>query len=106
MKRLERRLEELSDLLHGVSLVRECSPRIHDQVSSYGERLSADITAAARVYSNGPSVFVSGHGIDAFDGGFQAFRAFHCLLAVCGNLMCAAGIGASSARPECETIWT
>ena len=46
-KRVDRRLEELSDLLHGVSLVRECSPRIHDQVSSYGERLSADLTAAA-----------------------------------------------------------
>ncbi len=46
-QRLARRLDELSDLLHGVSLVRECSPRILDQVSSYGERLSADVVAAA-----------------------------------------------------------
>jgi len=45
--RLSRRLDELSDLLHGISLVRECSPRLLDQVSSYGERLSADVTAAA-----------------------------------------------------------
>ena len=45
-----------------------------------------DITAAARIYSDGPSVFVSGHGIDAFSAGFQTFRAFHCLLAICGHL--------------------
>ena len=45
--RIERRLGELSDLLHGVSLVRECSPRSLDQISSYGERLSADLVAAA-----------------------------------------------------------
>lgn len=46
-ERVGRRLDELSDLLHGVSLVRECSPRIFDQVTSYGERLSADLVAAA-----------------------------------------------------------
>ncbi len=45
-----------------------------------------DIVAAARIYSDGPSVFVSGHGIDAFSSGFQTFRAFHCLLAICGQL--------------------
>ena len=45
--RIERRLGELSDLLHGVSLVRECSPHSLDQISSYGERLSADLVAAA-----------------------------------------------------------
>ena len=46
-ERVARRIEELLDLLHGVSLVRECSRRILDQVSSYGERLSADLVAAA-----------------------------------------------------------
>jgi aspartokinase/homoserine dehydrogenase 1 len=46
-ERVERRLGELGNLLHGVSLLRECTPRILDQVSSYGERLSADIVAAA-----------------------------------------------------------
>ena len=45
--RIERRIGELSDLFHGVSLVRECSPRSLDQISSYGERLSADLVAAA-----------------------------------------------------------
>ena len=46
-ERVARRLDELSDLLHGVSLVRECSPRILDQISSYGECLSADLMASA-----------------------------------------------------------
>jgi anaerobic selenocysteine-containing dehydrogenase len=44
------------------------------------------IVQAARRYADGPSVFVSGHGIDAFSAGFQTFRAFHCLLAICGNV--------------------
>ena len=45
-----------------------------------------DIVAAARMYADGPSTFLSGHGIDAFSAGVQTFRAYHCLLAVSGNL--------------------
>ena len=45
-----------------------------------------DIVKAARVYADGPSCFVSGHGIDAFSNGFQTFRAFHCLVAITGNV--------------------
>ena len=44
------------------------------------------IEAAARLYADGPATFVSGHGIDAVEGGVQTFRAFHCLLAIAGNL--------------------
>lgn len=44
------------------------------------------ILAAARAYANGPSAFVSGHGIDAVSNGVQTFRAFHCLVAISGNL--------------------
>ena len=44
------------------------------------------IVKAARIYADGPATFVSGHGIDAVTGGVQAFRAFHCLLAITGNL--------------------
>ncbi len=47
---------------------------------------AADIETAARIYSNGPSTFVSGHGIDAFSAGVQTFRAFHCLVAISGNV--------------------
>ena len=45
-----------------------------------------DIVAAARCYGEGPSVFVPGHGIDAFSAGVQTFRAFDCLVAISGNL--------------------
>ncbi|HWB46078.1 MAG TPA: molybdopterin-dependent oxidoreductase [Hyphomicrobiaceae bacterium] len=45
-----------------------------------------DIAAAARMYADGPSTFVSGHGIDAFSAGVQTFRAFHCLVAISGNV--------------------
>lgn len=45
-----------------------------------------DIVAAARMYGQGPSCFVSGHGIDAFSAGVQTFRAYHSLLAISGNV--------------------
>jgi thiosulfate reductase / polysulfide reductase chain A len=44
------------------------------------------IAAAARMYADGPSTFVSGHGIDAFSAGVQTFRAYHCLVAISGNV--------------------
>lgn len=47
---------------------------------------AADIVRAARIYADGPSTFVSGHGIDAFSAGVQTFRAFHCLVAISGNV--------------------
>ena len=39
-------LSELSEILHGVELVRECSPRTNDFISGFGERLSSKIIAA------------------------------------------------------------
>ena len=45
-----------------------------------------EIRAAARLYAAGPSAFVSGHGVDAASNGVQTFRAFHCLVAISGNL--------------------
>ena len=44
------------------------------------------IVQAARFYADGPSSFVSGHGIDAASNGVQTFRAFHCLVAISGNV--------------------
>ncbi len=41
------RFEELNELLRGVYLLRECSPRIQDAIVTYGERLSAHVVAAA-----------------------------------------------------------
>jgi anaerobic selenocysteine-containing dehydrogenase len=47
---------------------------------------AADIERAARLYADGPSTFVSGHGIDAQSAGVQTFRAFHSLVAITGNV--------------------
>jgi len=52
---------------------------------------AADIERAAALYADGPSTFASGHGIDAFSAGVQTFRAFHCLVAISGNLDRAGG---------------
>ncbi len=43
---LENLLDELKGILHGVELVRECSPRSMDLIMSFGERLSCTIIAA------------------------------------------------------------
>jgi aspartokinase/homoserine dehydrogenase 1 len=44
---LDRIFGELRDLLHGVALLREATPRVLDSILSYGERLSAVLVAAA-----------------------------------------------------------
>ncbi|MEM8997824.1 MAG: bifunctional aspartate kinase/homoserine dehydrogenase I, partial [Acidobacteriota bacterium] len=44
---LDRWLDELRHLLHGVELLREVSPRVSDGIAAYGERLSSLIVAAA-----------------------------------------------------------
>ena len=38
--------DELAELLHGVSLVRECSPRTRDLIVSHGERLNCIVVTA------------------------------------------------------------
>lgn len=45
-----------------------------------------DIRRAALLYADGPSTFVSGHGIDAASVGVQTFRAYHALVAISGNV--------------------
>ena len=39
-------LEELAEILHGVELVKECSPRTNDLISGFGERLSCLLLTA------------------------------------------------------------
>ena len=43
---LDERLKELEDVLHGISLLRDCPPRALDLAASFGERLSTLIIAA------------------------------------------------------------
>jgi len=45
--RVEALVRDLRDLLHGVSLVRESSPRVTDRILSTGELLSSELVAAA-----------------------------------------------------------
>ncbi len=68
---------------HLAERVRSWTPERASSVSG----VPADrILAAARAYADGPSAFVSGHGIDAVTNGVQTFRTFHCLVAISGNL--------------------
>ena len=45
--RVEVLIHDLRDLLHGVSLVREASPRVSDRILSTGELLSSELVAGA-----------------------------------------------------------
>ncbi len=51
-------LDELADLLHGVELIRECSPRTMDLVLSFGERLSCLTMRAFLTREGEPAEFV------------------------------------------------
>jgi anaerobic selenocysteine-containing dehydrogenase len=72
---------------HGFDALRERAAQYPPAVAARLTGVPAeDIVAAARMYGAGPSCFVSGHGIDAFSAGVQTFRAYHCLLAISGNV--------------------
>ena len=63
-------LDELGRLLHGVSLVGECSPRTGDTVLSCGERLSARLLAASLCAGGTQAVFCDARGLIVTDGSF------------------------------------
>ncbi len=72
---------------HGFDRLRERASEFPPQRAEQLSGVPAnDIAAAARLYAQGPSTFVSGHGIDAFSAGVQTFRAFHCLVGISGNV--------------------
>ena len=59
-------LDELEAILRGVSLVRELTPRMTDRIVSFGERMSAVITAAA-LSSKG----LAAEPVNAYEIGFM-----------------------------------
>lgn len=59
---------DLEDILHGVSLVRECSPSSLDLVASHGERLAARIIAYAFAAAGLPSRYVDARPLVLTDG--------------------------------------
>ncbi len=72
---------------HGFDALAERAAQYPPDVAASITGVPADqIVAAARMYADGPSTFVSGHGIDAFSAGVQTFRAYHCLVAISGNV--------------------
>jgi anaerobic selenocysteine-containing dehydrogenase len=74
-------------LCHGFAALRQRAARYRPAVAADLTGIAADdIAQAARLYADGPSTFVSGHGIDAFSAGVQTFRAWHCLVAISGNV--------------------
>jgi aspartate kinase len=70
---------ELADVLRGISLVREASPRVLDFVQSFGERMSARVIAAAFTRWG-----LQSEAIDAFDLGFITSETFGCARPVKG----------------------
>jgi len=54
---VEELLDELQNVLHGISLLRDCPPRALDLTASFGERLSA-LIIAAYLQQLHPSLFV------------------------------------------------
>jgi anaerobic selenocysteine-containing dehydrogenase len=68
------------------ALAERVAPYSFEHAAAISGVSAADIATAAAIYAEGPSTFVSGHGIDAASNGVQTFRAFHCLVAISGNL--------------------
>lgn len=65
---------DLEDLLHGVSLLRECTPRTRDLIASFGERLSALVVAAALRAEDVPARAVDAREGVVTDDGFGDAR--------------------------------
>lgn len=70
---LERLLSELSDLVRGIALIRELTPRTQDQLASFGERLSARIVAAHLAREG-----IASRALDAWDAGLVTDGRFGC----------------------------
>jgi len=68
------RTADLGDLLHGVHLLREASPRTRDGVLSYGERLSAPLAAAALAGAGVEATALDARELIVTDDGFGAAR--------------------------------
>ena len=86
------------------ALAARAAPYTPQRVAELSDVPALDLVAAAREFATGPSVFVSGHGIDAFTAGFQTFRAFHCLVAICGHLDVPGGNRRSKRPPGLRTF--
>ncbi len=67
---LSLRLNELEDALHGVTLLRELSPRTRDYIVSFGERFSAFTLSAAIAHAGIPCEFLDSRLVVITDEAF------------------------------------
>ena len=108
--------DELAELLHGVSLVRECSPRTRDLIVSHGERLNCIILTAVLAEAGLKSRMVDGrtiirtdttHGSAAVDfkSTYNLIRdAIACDDVTAGDVPIITGFIASDARGVTTTL--
>lgn len=68
---LEPLLAELAELTHGISLLKELTPRTLDRLASFGERLSSRIVAAAFAKAGMPA-----RAVDASEAGLLTDECF------------------------------
>lgn len=112
VRRLDERLGDLRDLLHGIWLLREASPRTRDAVLSYGERTSAEVVAAALVAAGTPARAVDARRVIVSDASFGRARVdleatqeqARCELADTGSVAVVTGFIAASPEGQTTTL--
>lgn len=67
---LESLLDELKDILHGVELVKECSPRSLDFISSFGERMNCYMVSEYLTSIGHNSYFIDARDVIKTDDNF------------------------------------
>ena len=70
--RLETLFQELSSLIRGLTLIKECSPRTRDAILSFGELLSTTIIAAASTEAGVDTVLLDSRTLIQTDNTFGA----------------------------------
>ncbi len=68
---IDQKFDSLDEVLRGLSAIRELTPRISDQIVSYGERLSSRIVAAAFSERGVPATHIDAREIIVTDSEFQ-----------------------------------
>jgi aspartokinase/homoserine dehydrogenase 1 len=109
---LERLFADLEDLLHGVSLLRECSPRTRDAVLSVGERAAAPLVAAAVRAAGAPAFDVDARRLVLTDTDFgrarvdvdETFRRIREALAGTSAVPVVTGFLGATAKGETTTL--
>ncbi|MFQ5651570.1 MAG: bifunctional aspartate kinase/homoserine dehydrogenase I [bacterium] len=74
LSKVSQKLESLRDILHGIFLVKELSPRSLDLIMSYGERLSAFIISASLRRRKVPAEYLNASALVKTDDQFGNAR--------------------------------